>query len=72
MNYVSNNNSFKESGRLMFCTPYIPVGNIAIANPSRTLTADTYVARELYRNQGIDGADLRAAGNASYDKSSRT
>ena len=68
LNYKTNNNSFRESGRLMFCTPYIPVGNIAIANPQRTATTDTYVGRELYRHQGIDGSDLRNAGATAYDK----
>lgn len=50
LNYRSTVSS-EITRKLMYCTPYIPVGRIKIVDPNSTTT--TYEDKDLYRHQGV-------------------
>ena len=55
LNYRSTVSS-ETTRKLMYCTPYIPVGRIKIVDPNRSITTTntaTYEDKDLYRHQGV-------------------
>tara|TARA_B110000908_G_C10268367_1_gene467215 strand:+ start:912 stop:20987 length:20076 start_codon:yes stop_codon:yes gene_type:complete len=68
LNYMSLSSEGKELNKfskytaaLMYCTPYVPVGKIRIADPQSTTTG--YADIELYRHQNIDPNSLNDSAN---------
>ena len=64
LNYVpkdENQDPADLTARLMYCTPYIPVGQLRINTPSAAYSSSNYATKDLYRHQDVSGDELFAS-----------